>query len=154
MKRILEARQLLQVIGAQSASVYANQVIAFAIPWLVLTRTGSVVNAGMVAFSLGSAALIGTLSGGLITDRMGGRSVSIIADSLSLVTALLLAITLSLDYFALWLVIVSQIVGVFFDGSGSIAKNTTIPAAAEAGDVPLVQATGLQQTLQSLAMFL
>ena len=88
LQRLLGANQLLRVMASQSASTYANQVIAFVIPWLVLTRTGSALNAGTVAFAMGAAALIGTLTGGLVTDRIGGRKVSIIADALSLITAL------------------------------------------------------------------
>jgi MFS family permease len=52
-----------------------------------------------------------------------------------------------------WLVIVSQIIGVFFDGPGQIAKNTLVPAAATEQDVPIVRAMGLQQTLQNVANF-
>ena len=141
--------QLLRLLSSQSASTYANQVIAFVIPWLVLTRTGSAVSAGTVAFAMGVAAFLGVMTGGLITDRIGGRKVSMIADLLSMVTALLLGIALFFDFFSLWLVIVSQIIGVFFDGPGQIAKNTMVPAAATEQDVPIVRAMGLQQTLQN-----
>ncbi len=147
------AKRLMRVMASQSASTYANQVIAFVIPWLVLTRTGSAASAGLVAFAMAAAAFTGTLLGGLVTDRIGGRKVSIMADCLSLVTALGLAISLLFGYFSLWLVVVSQIVGVFFDGPGQIAKNTTLPAAAAEDNVPLVRAMGLQQTLQNVAMF-
>jgi MFS family permease len=147
------ANQLLRLLGSQSASTYANQVIAFVIPWLVLTRTGSAVSAGTVAFAMGIAAFVGVMTGGLITDRIGGRRVSIIADVLSTVTAFLLGIALFFDYFSLWLVIVSQIIGVFFDGPGQIAKNTLVPAAATEQDVPIVRAMGIQQTLQNVANF-
>lgn len=152
--RLLHANQFLRVISSQSASTYANQVIAFIIPWLVLTRTGSAVHAGTVAFAIGAASVVGILMGGLITDRIGGRRVSIIADALSFITALVLAITLFFDFFALWLVIVSQVLGVFFDGPGMIAKNTMVPAAAKQDNVPMVRAMGLQQTLQNTAMFI
>ena len=150
---LLGAHQLLHLLGSQSASTYANQVIAFVIPWLVLTRTGSAVSAGTVAFAMGVAAFFGVLTGGLITDRIGGRRVSIIADLLSTVTALLLGIALFFDFFSLWLVIVSQIIGVFFDGPGQIAKNTMVPSAATENDVPIVRAMGIQQTLQNVANF-
>jgi MFS family permease len=152
-RSFLGANQLLRLLGSQSASTYANQVIAFVIPWLVLTRTGSAVSAGTVAFAMGVAAFVGVMTGGLITDRIGGRKVSIIADVLSTVTAFLLGIALFLDYFSLWLVIVSQIIGVFFDGPGQIAKNTLVPAAATEQDIPIVRAMGLQQTLQNVANF-
>lgn len=144
---------LLRLLSSQSASTYANQVIAFVIPWLVLTRTGSAVSAGTVAFAMGVAAFLGVMTGGLITDRIGGRKVSMIADLLSMVTALLLGIALFSDFFSLWLVIVSQIIGVFFDGPGQIAKNTMVPAAATEQNVPIVRAMGIQQTLQNVANF-
>jgi MFS family permease len=152
-QKSLGANQLLRLLSSQSASTYANQVIAFVIPWLVLTRTGSAVSAGTVAFAMGVAAFLGVMTGGLITDRIGGRKVSMIADTLSTVTAFLLGIALFFDYFSLWLVIVSQIIGVFFDGPGQIAKNTLVPAAATEQDVPIVRAMGIQQTLQNVANF-
>jgi predicted MFS family arabinose efflux permease len=153
LNRLLGANQLLRLLGSQSASTYANQVIAFVIPWLVLTRTGSAVSAGTVAFAMGVAAFVGVMTGGLITDRIGGRKVSIIADLLSAVTALLLGIALFFDFFSLWLVIVSQIIGVFFDGPGQIAKNTMVPGAATQHEIPIVRAMGIQQTLQNVANF-
>jgi predicted MFS family arabinose efflux permease len=77
MGRLLGAHQLLRLLGRQSAFTYANQVIAFLIPWLVLTRTRSAVSAGTVAFVMGVAAFVGVMTGGLIPDRIGGRKVSI-----------------------------------------------------------------------------
>lgn len=41
LETLSRARQLLTILSAQSASTYANQVIALVIPWLILTRTGS-----------------------------------------------------------------------------------------------------------------
>jgi predicted MFS family arabinose efflux permease len=153
VQRPAGANHLLSLLGSQSASTYANQVIAFVIPWLVLTRTGSAVSAGTVAFAMGIAAFVGVMIGGLITDRIGGRKVSMISDLLSMFTAVLLGIALFFNFFSLWLVIVSQIIGVFFDGPGQIAKNTMVPAAATQQDVPIVRAMGLQQTLQNVANF-
>src|SRR5215211_6887299 len=153
MGRLLGAHQLLRLLGSQSASTYANQVIAFVIPWLVLTRTGSAVSAGTVAFAMGIAAFAGVMIGGLITDRIGGRKVSMISDLLSMLTAVLLGIALFFNFFSLWLVIVSQIIGVFFDGPGQIAKNTMVPAAATEQGIPIVRAMGIQQTLQNVANF-
>ncbi|HEU5121832.1 MAG TPA: MFS transporter [Candidatus Saccharimonadales bacterium] len=154
IKKLLGARQLLRAMGSQSVSTYANQVIAFVVPWLVLTKTGSAASAGIVAFAMSATMLIGGLLGGLATDRLGGRKVSVIADIFSMITALGLATALFLDFFAIWFVIITQILGVLFDSPGQVAKNTTVPAAAKEGDVPVVRAMGLQQTLQNIAMFI
>ncbi|HEX6034486.1 MAG TPA: hypothetical protein VFY83_08630, partial [Anaerolineales bacterium] len=61
-QRSFGANQLLRLLSSQSASTYANQVIAFVIPWLVLTRTGSAVSAGTVAFAMGVAAFFGVIT--------------------------------------------------------------------------------------------
>src|ERR1044072_1427687 len=111
VRNLFSARQLLTILSAQSASTYANQVIALVIPWLVLTRTGSATSAGAIALAMGIAAVAGTLAGGLVTDRIGGRRVSMLADGLSLVTALTLSVALSFGFFALWFVAATQVLG-------------------------------------------
>lgn len=148
------AGSLGRVMTSQAVSTYANQVIAFVIPWLVLSRTGSAWNAGVTAFAMGLASLVGILMGGLIIDRMGGRKMSVVADGLSFVTAAALATALYIDFLPLWFVIVSQMFGVFFDGPGTIAKNMLVPEAAQRDSVTVERAMGLQQTFQNAAMFL
>lgn len=150
----LRAGSLGRVMTSQAVSIYANQVIAFVIPWLVLSRTGSAWNAGMVAFAMGLASLVGIFMGGLIIDRIGGRKMSVAADVLSSLTAVALATALYMNFLPLWFVIVSQAFGVFFDGPGTIAKNMLVPEAAQRENVPMVRAMGLQQTFQNAAMFL
>ena len=127
---LLRTGNLGLIMTSQTVSTYANQVIAFVIPWLILSRTGSAWNAGTVAFAMGLASLVGILVGGFIIDRIGGRKVSVIADALSFVTSAALAAALYFDFLPLWSVILSQVLGVFFDGPGTIAKNTLVPEAA------------------------
>ena len=151
---LLRTGNLGLIMTSQTVSTYANQVIAFVIPWLILSRTGSAWNAGTVAFAMGLASLVGILVGGFIIDRIGGRKVSVIADALSFVTSAALAAALYFDFLPLWFVTLSQVLGVFFDGPGTIAKNTLVPEAAQQEDIPVVRAMGLQQTFQNMAMFL
>ena len=152
-RTLTNARQLLTILSAQSVSTYANQVIALTVPWLILTRTGDAASAGTIAFVMGVAAVAGTLTGGVVTDRIGGRRVSMLADGLSLITASALAVALWFDYFSLWFVAITQVLGVFFDGPGNIAKVSTVPAAATEENVPISRAMGLTQTLQGIATF-
>lgn len=153
LRRLLGAHRLLRVIGSQSASTYANQVVAFVVPWLILSHTGSALNAGGVVFAMGATAVIGSVFGGVIVDRIGGRRASMISDALSLLTVVLLAVSLLSNYFALWLVIASQMLGVLFDGPGAIAKDVMVPRAAREDKIPLIRAGSLQESLQNAAMF-
>jgi MFS family permease len=123
------------------------------IPWLVLSRTGSALNAGGVAFATGIAWVFGTLFGGVV-DRIGGRRTAIVADALSLVTVLALVVALVADFVPLWLIGGTQVLGVLFDGPGMVARDTLLPRVAREDDgVPLVRATSLQETLQNTAQF-
>lgn len=147
------ARRLLLTMSSQSASTFANQVVAFVIPWLVLSRTGSALNAGGVAFATGIASVLGTLFGGVIVDRIGGRRTAIVSDALSLVTVLALVVALAADFVPLWLIVVTQTLGVLFDGPGTVARDALLPRVAREDAVPLVRATSLQETLQNTAQF-
>jgi MFS family permease len=147
------ARRLLRTMTSQSASTFANQVVAFVIPWLVLSRTGSALDAGGVAFATGIASVLGTLFGGVIVDRIGGRLTAVVADALSLATVAALVVALFADFVPLWLIVVTQTLGVLFDGPGAVARDTLLPTVARQDDVPLVRATSVQETLQNTAMF-
>ena len=148
------ARRLLLTISSQSASTFANQMVAFVIPWLVLSRTGSALDAGGVAFATGIASVFGTLFGGVIVDRVGGRRTAIISDALSLVTVLALVAALVAGFVPLWLIVVTQVLGVLFDGPGMVARDALVPRVAREDDVPLVRASSLQETLQNTALFI
>jgi MFS family permease len=151
--RLWSARRLLLTVSSQSSSTFANQMVAFVIPWLVLSRTGSALNAGAVAFATGIASVVGTLFGGVIVDRAGGRRTALLADALSLVTVLALVVALVVDFVPLWLIVVTQTLGVLFDGPGMVARDTLLPRVAREDDVPLVRATSIQETLQNTAQF-
>lgn len=58
LRTLTRAGQVLRAVSAQSSSSFANQIVAFVVPWLVLARTGSALNAGTVAFTTGVAAVL------------------------------------------------------------------------------------------------
>jgi hypothetical protein len=151
--RLWSARRLRLTVSSQSSSTFANQLVAFVIPWLVLSRTGSALNAGAVAFATGIASVAGTLFGGVIVDRVGGRRTALISDALSLVTVLALVVALVVDFVPLWLIVVTQTLGVLFDGPGMVARDALLPRVAREDGVPLVRATSIQETLQNIAQF-
>jgi hypothetical protein len=105
------ARRLLLTMSSQSASTFANQVVAF-------VRT------------------------------------ALVADALSLVTVLALVAALLADFVPLWLIVVTKVLGVLFDGPGMVARGALVPRVAREDSVPLVRATTLQETLQNTAQFI
>lgn len=151
LRTLTRAGQVLRAVSAQSSSSFANQIVAFVVPWLVLARTGSALNAGTVAFTTGVAAVLGTVIGGVVIDRIGPRRTSLLSDALSLVTVVALPVALLADFLPLWLIIATQTLGIFFDGPGKVARDTLVPTVAARDAVPLVRVASLQESLQGVA---
>src|SRR5215210_6766557 len=76
---------LVGFLVADAISLCGTRVSMIAIPWLVLTTTGSAAQTGMVAFAeLLPLVVVQALAGPLI-DRLGARRVAITGDVLSMV---------------------------------------------------------------------
>lgn len=85
-------RSLYGLLVTSVVSVAGTRVSAIAIPWFVLTTTGSPTKMGLVTlFEMLPYVVIKALGGPLI-DRRGPRQVSITADAISAVVAALIPI--------------------------------------------------------------
>lgn len=142
---------ILKLVLSQSISTLGNQVAALAIPWIVLERTGSASQTGLVAFTTGVAAIGGALIGGVLVDRFGPKRVSIVADLLSSVTLLLIPLFVFLNFLPLWLLIFLQFFGTLFDAPGATARDTMVPNVAKEDDLPIIKVGSYQEATQGLA---
>jgi MFS family permease len=144
-------RGLVGVLAAQAAAWTGTRFAAIALPWFVLTTTGSAVQTGAVVFAqMGPYVVVQALAGPLI-DRIGPRRVSITGD---LVAAGAMAMV-PLLYFAgmlpLWALLgLIAVVGAA-DGPANAAKGVFIPQVTRAARVPLERGTGLSGALERSA---
>ncbi len=123
-------RPLSGLLTATGASVAANAMVAVLVPWLVLTRTGSPAQAGLVGAVALAAAVPALVLGGPLIDRWGHRRVAAGADLLSAaaVAALpLLELTVGLGLVATLTLVAA---GAVFDGPGAAAREATRPEVA------------------------
>ncbi len=123
-------RPLFGLLTATGASVAANAMVAVLVPWLVLTRTGSPAQAGLVGAAALAAAVPALVLGGPLIDRWGHRRVAAGADLLSAaaVAALpLLDLTVGLGVVATLTLVAA---GAVFDGPGAAAREATRPEVA------------------------
>ena len=136
---------------AEAISLTGTRVSMVAIPWFVLTTTGSATQTGLVAFAeMAPLVALKALAGPLV-DRVGARRVAIGADlgsfvAVGLVPLLHLAGLLSFPVL-LGLVAVAGALR----GPGDGAKHAMIPALVEHADVPTERATGLASTIERTA---
>ncbi|MFF2012313.1 MFS transporter [Streptomyces sp. NPDC058195] len=144
-------RGLVGMLSANAASLSANRVLSIALPWFVLTTTGSVGKTGLVAFCQIVPYVVAQALAGPIIDRVGPKRISVAGDLASTVAtaaAPLLYLTGNLS-FGLLLGLLA-VVGAA-DGPANGAKGLFVPAATRAARVPLERGTGLSAAVERTA---
>jgi len=149
-----DTRSLRPLAGVLTASVIAlagTRVSAIALPWFVLSTTGSAALTGVVAFcEMTPYVLVKAFTGPLV-DRVGPRTVSWTADLVSASAAGAVPLLHTLHLLPFWpLLILVAVIGAA-RGPGDLAKQIMVPEAAEHGRVPLERATGLSGVTERLA---
>ncbi|MEU6997910.1 MFS transporter [Nonomuraea sp. NPDC046570] len=139
------------LLAAMTVSLTGTRVSAIALPWFVLTTTGSAVQTGVVAFAeMAPYVLVKALTGPLV-DRVGPRRISWIGDVVSAAAAGAVVLLHALDLLPLGALIALVAVVGAARGPGDLAKEIMVPEAAERGRVPLERATGLMGVTERLA---
>lgn len=143
---------LLAMLVANAISVAGTRLSAIAIPWLVLTTTGSAAKTGLVvAFELTPMVLAKAL-GGPIIDRVGARKVSILADIASAGAVLLIPLLHGVGVLSFPLLLGLVAIAGVARGPGDTSKSTLAPDIADATGVSLERVTGLISTTERIAM--
>lgn len=102
---------------------------ALAVPWFVLTTTGSAARTGVTAAAAIVPTALAGFVGGPFVDRIGFKRASIGADlvsALSVALIPLLHVTVGLQF---WQLLVLVVVGGLFDAPGTSARYSLIPNA-------------------------
>ena len=124
---------LTRLVLANAVSLSGNVITTVAIPWLVLTTTGSAALSGIAIFAGVGGAAVGGLLAGRIVDAIGPVRTSAVADLLSGLAIVPLPILLALQALEIWHVVLLAIVGTLADSAGSSARQSLVPAAADSG---------------------
>ncbi|UYO00095.1 MAG: MFS transporter [Devosia sp.] len=142
---------LAAVAAATVFSVGGTRLSVIAIPWLVLTLTGSPVLTGLVGFAeLLPYVLVKALSGPLI-DRLGARRVAIWSDGLSTIAVLLVPLSFWLGWLSVWALLPAVAVIGALRAPADTAKQALTPDIAKLCAVPLERVTGIMGASDRLA---
>jgi MFS family permease len=142
---------LIAFLVANVVSICGTRLSTIAIPWFVLTTTGSPVKTGLVGLAEMLPLVVCKAVGGPLIDRVGPKRISVLADTASMFVVALVPLlhTLHLLSFPLLLAVVA--VAGALRGPGDAAKGTLVPDIATAAKVPLERVTGLESTTERLA---
>lgn len=142
------------MLAANAISVAGTRLSAMAIPWLVLTTTGSAAKTGLVAaFELTPMVITKALGGPLI-DRLGARRISIAADLASAVLVALVPVLHLAGMLTFPVLLALVAVAGIARGPSDTSKGTLAPDVADAIGAPLERVTGLVSTTERIALII
>lgn len=131
---------LLATIGVATTGL---RVAGIAIPWFVLTATGSVAQTGLVVAAEFGPYVLSKAIGGPLVDRLGQRRVSIATDLGSAALFGLVPLLHLLGALPLPALLLIVAAAGALRGPGDAAKHTLAPLVAAAAETPLTRVTGL-----------
>lgn len=132
-----EKRPVTSMVTTTFLSAIGNQMTSIAVPWFVLTLTGSAAQTGLTAAVTLLPSVFMSFFGGAIADRMNARALAIFADMMSGVTVALVPLLYMLDGLSFPLLLLLMFLGAVFDTPGGTARSTILPRIAERAGIPL-----------------
>lgn len=138
----LGARQipLLALLGANVISQMGNALTFIAIPWFVLTTTGSASQAGITVAAGAFPVIIAGVFGGAVVDRLGYKRASVVSDLASCLTTFLIPLLFLTVGLAFWQLLALVFLGALLDAPGEAARQSMFPELVEQAGVDLERA--------------
>ena len=144
----MRRRPLYALYTADAISLVGNAVAQLAIPWYVLIATGSPALTGLAVFFNFLPAVLAAFFGGVIVDRLGFRTTSVLADlaSAAAVAAIpLLHATVGIE---IWQLMALVFLGALLDAPGATARQALFPDLVELASVRMERASGIRGAIQ------
>jgi MFS family permease len=145
---------LYAIYAADAISLTGNAAAQLAIPWYVLTTTGSATLTALAVFFNFVPIVLAAFFGGVIVDRLGFRTTSVVADlaSAAAVAAIpLLHTTVGIE---IWQLMALVFLGALLDAPGATARAAIVPDLVELAGVPMERASGIRGSIQQLGQLL
>src|SRR3954453_6597156 len=136
---------------SEAISITGTRVSTIALPWFVLTTTGSPTKTGLVALAEALPLVVLKVLGGPVIDRVGARRVSISCDVASVFVIGAIPLLHALDALTFPVLLVLVALAGALRGPGDAAKQALVPTLVGSAGVPLERATGLHSTVERTA---
>jgi MFS family permease len=144
-------RSFVALSVATILSTSGTRLSAIAIPWLVLTTTGSPVLTGLVGFAEMLPYVLAKALGGPLIDRLGARRVAVWCDCLSTFAVSLVPLFYWAGLLSIWVLLpLVALIGVLRAPSDA-SKLALVPSVAAMGQLPLERVTGVVGASDRLA---
>ena len=136
-------KPLAALVLAHATSLSGNVILTVAVPWLVLTTTGSATLAAAAVFAGVGGAAVGGLAAGRVVDAIGPVRTAAASEIANALAVAPLPLLLAFDALEIWHVLVLGFLGTLVDSAASTARQTLVPATADAHGVQRERANAL-----------
>ena len=146
--RIRASLPIYAMLGATALSQMGNMLTFVAVPWFVLQTTGSAARTGIAGGAIALAAVLASLLGGPVVDRLGFKRTSVLSDLASGLTVAaipLLYLTVGLEF---WQLLALVFLGSLLDTPGMTARQGMIPGLSRRAGMPVERPNSAYQAIQ------
>ena len=147
-------RPLYGWLAGETISLVGTRVSMIALPWFVLTTTGSPGRTGLVALAETLPMVLLKVLGGPVIDRIGPRRVAITCDVASVLAVGAVPALHEAGALPFGVLLALVAVAGALRGPGDAAKHALVPIMARDADVPMERATGLISTVERTSSML
>lgn len=141
-------------LTSEAISITGTRVSMIALPFFVLTTTGSPEKTGLVALAEMLPLVLMKVLGGPVIDRLGARRVSITCDLASVVVVGTIPLLYAVGWLPFGVFLALVAIAGALRGPGDAAKNAMTPLVVREAGVPMERATGLHSTVERTASML
>jgi MFS family permease len=138
---------LIALLAANAVSLSGNTLALIAIPWFVLETTGSAAKTGVVAAAGAIPVVIAGIFGGVLTDRIGFRRMSVVSDIASALAVALIPLLHLMDQLTFPMLVVLVFLGALLDAPGRTARVSILPDLAAQARMRLERANAFEQAI-------
>ncbi|MGC4107287.1 MAG: MFS transporter [Thermomicrobiales bacterium] len=149
-----QRRPLGFLLVATIISLLGSQITVIALPWFVLSTTGSAAKAGLVGFATLLPGLAVGLFGGVFVDQLGFKRVSVTADVVSGIGIAAIPLCYATIGLAFWQLLVFVFIGSLLAVPALTARRSMVPELAQHAGIPLDRVNALFESCQHLALLL
>jgi len=144
----------VSLLTAATVSQAGTRMSQLAVPWLVLTETGSPVLTGLVGTAEITPYVVLQILGSPLVDRLGARRVALAGNAVAGLAMAVIPLAWHAGWHQLWTVLALVFVVGLARGPADTAAHVLLPSVAERAGVSIDRATALSEGCLRLASLL
>ncbi len=145
---------LLMLFTASAISYVGDYLTLLAIPWFVLSTTGSITKTGITAFFSTLPTVLSAFFGSALVDRLGYKRTSVISDIASAGSVALIPLLYSTIGLAFWQLLVLVFLGGLLKSPGATARTSMVPELVAAAQMRMERANSINDGVSRISGFI